>query len=103
MGRRNYIMDITKHAFEAKRKHLEIKDEDLEKAAQNAIMEANDWRNAAKVLLKEENYSRQTCVLLLYSTEIYLKAIFMQKGINFLLWVFNHILCGLKGIVTFER
>ncbi len=81
MGRRNYIMDITKHAFEAKRKHFEIKDEDLEKAAQYAIMEANDWRDAAKVL-KEENYSRQTCVLLLYSTEIYLKAIFMQKGIN---------------------
>ena len=82
MGRRNYIMDITKHAFEAKRKHFEIKDEDLEKAAQFALIEAGEWSGAVKELLKRGRFTRQICVMLVYSIEIYLKAILMKKGIN---------------------
>ena len=78
------MADETQHAFEVKSKtKLPIRNEDLDKAAQYALLEAGEWDDAILVLLQnKKRFYCQICVMAMYSVELYLKAILMAKGMN---------------------
>nr|MBQ4454577.1 HEPN domain-containing protein [Clostridia bacterium] len=79
------MADNTQHAFEVKTssQYRRIRDEDLGRAAQYALLEAGEWDDAASVLQQYKNrFSCQICVMAMFSIELYLKAILMAKGIN---------------------
>lgn len=84
LDRRQKMGNETKHAFEVKsHKHCNINEEDLIDAAKFAIMEASEWDDAIIALQKYgARFECQICVLLMYSIELYLKAIIMTKGIG---------------------
>ena len=73
-----------KHAFEVKKHtHCSINEGDLIEAAKFAVMEASEWDDAIIALQKfGSKFDCQICVILMYSIELYLKAILMMKGIN---------------------
>lgn len=58
------------------------KDKDLVFASFHAKDEANAWRNAADIILKKDYPNRQACILLILSSELYLKSLLMVLGIN---------------------
>ncbi len=61
---------------------MRINDDELPHACQTAIIEAKNWNKAAEILIPYNRFESQICVMLLYSIELYLKAILMNKGTN---------------------
>ena len=73
------------HALDVKTdpQYKRISDRDLKTAAQFALLEAGGWDDAVSVLQQyDKKFDCQTCVMAMYSIELYLKAILMAKGIN---------------------
>ncbi len=82
----------TQHAFDIKSKtRFQIRDEDLGKAAQYALLEACEWDDAVLALLpNKKRFCCQICVMAMFSVELYLKAILMAKGTNVTNKEFKH-------------
>lgn len=77
------IKDITAEMISYKSKHKHpIKDDKLKNAFPFAVMEARKWYNAGMVLEKEHNLSTQSTVCYILSTELSMKGLLMNSGIN---------------------
>ena len=77
------IKDITLEMkiFKSRPRHP-IEDDVLRDAFPHAVMEAIKWGHAGAVLDKESNMSNQSSVCYLLSTELAMKGLLMNSGIN---------------------
>ncbi len=90
------IKDITSEmkAFKSRSKH-QIEDSDLQKAFSYAVKESTKWGKAGSVLDKEKNMSIQASICYLLSTELAMKGLLMNSGINVTKRYYGHNLSKL--------